>query len=71
MDRVPGTARTNGIGPRGDAGSREANKVRRHAVLVRMMSDTRTKICRLAPGRGESTKKIVRCLKRCISREIL
>jgi transposase len=52
-------------------GDRQANKAIHHVVLVRMMSDTRTKtyVARRR-AEGKSTKEIMRCLKRYIAREV-
>ncbi|UKA56883.1 IS110 family transposase [Arthrobacter sp. FW306-2-2C-D06B] len=52
-------------------GDRQANKAIHHVVLVRMMSDTRTRtyVARRR-AEGKSTKEIMRCLKRYVAREL-
>ena len=52
-------------------GDRQANKAIHRVVLVRMMSDSRTKTY-VARRRqeGKTTKEIMRCLKRYVAREI-
>ncbi|UZX05047.1 IS110 family transposase [Arthrobacter sp. CDRTa11] len=52
-------------------GDRQANKAIHSVVLVRMMSDSRTKTyVTRRRAEGKSTKEIMRCLKRYIAREI-